>query len=33
MSDSSDKREGADARLLDTISGPADLSGRSDEEL
>src|SRR5215211_2044188 len=33
MSDSSDKREAANAGLLDSISGPADLSGRSDEEL
>ncbi|HEX2128283.1 MAG TPA: 1-deoxy-D-xylulose-5-phosphate synthase N-terminal domain-containing protein, partial [Solirubrobacterales bacterium] len=33
MSDSSDNREAASARLLDTISGPSDLSGRSDEEL
>ena len=33
MSDSSDKREAASARVLDSISGPADLSDRSDEEL
>src|ERR687895_534238 len=33
MSDSSDKREMASGRLLDSISGPADLSDRSDEDL
>ena len=32
MSDSSDKRE-MSGRLLDSVSGPADLSDRSDEEL